>query len=225
MNNFVYSLAVYSHVDILSMGDLVRMGLSLAYADCAASTEPSAETHQFIHKAAKDCVILLKACLGKDGENMISRIELPGRSIAAAMDFVLLRGTPTFGIHELFFNGLVAILHGALGTHLKDLPGKGDALWKYRYENRGLDAGYSCEPYELALNFDRDDTCTFVKYLNEFGRPHIADVAEPNEEKKGTKRGADHHKTTQAKRKSSSLSKKRRLSTENPTSDDSDHSD
>ena len=68
-------------------GELIAIGLFLAYADCTGPQELSKGTHVFIHRAAKDCVTHLKTILRPKGNKLVKGLKVTGRSLAAAMDW------------------------------------------------------------------------------------------------------------------------------------------
>ena len=78
----------------------------------------------FIAQAARDCEIRAKDVMSAVTEvNRPARLKLRlnGRIIAMGMAYYHRVGRPCSGFHELFFNGLMYVLQGVVGSTISDL--------------------------------------------------------------------------------------------------------
>ena len=112
-NNIIYTIAKKELVVASNYKDLVEIGRGLAgihYEDNICT-----EVSQFIHLAASDCVCrVMDLCNRvKTPNNVEIIVDFQGSFIAPGMGYYLKSGNQCWGYHELFCNGLFAILHGA----------------------------------------------------------------------------------------------------------------
>ena len=80
------------------------------------------ELLHFINPAARDCVIRAKTIVVEALQNEQDLVLVfEGKFIAADMAYYLKNGNQCYRYHELFFNGLLAVLYGAYRHTNKDL--------------------------------------------------------------------------------------------------------
>ena len=105
---------------------------------------------------------------------MVYDFPVSGKFLASAMDFTLVRGFKCFGTHELFFNGLIAVLYGAMGLTYNKVAFQANLFWEYRFpflpqpdcDNRDAEL-------KLHLQPDFTEECTFVSFLSNTGVPKL----------------------------------------------------
>ena len=111
-NNIIYMIAKKERVFASSYKDLVEIGRGLARIH--HRDKICTEMSQFIHLAASDCVCRVKDLCNNTKTNSVEIVlTFQGTFIAAGMAYYLKSSNQCWGYHELFFNGLFTILHGA----------------------------------------------------------------------------------------------------------------
>ena len=120
--SIIYTVYKWGDILVSSYKTLLVMGFCLAEMD--ERDHMTYEVLAFIPQAARDCVIRAKDVMGKVSEELQfpkTKLRLSGKIIAMGMSHYCGHGSPCNGFHELFFNGLMFVLQGVVGTNLAEL--------------------------------------------------------------------------------------------------------
>ena len=170
----LYALGNIPRVNVLSASVLTHLGLCFAHSHVGTADDIHETSYIFALKAARNCVTKLKQLLGTEGCEAVHEFPMSGKTLAAAMDYALLNSTKCFGTHELFFNGLIALLYGAMGSTFYDVALQGRTFWKYRFPRLpDREQAERDERLAFELQLDCTDECTFVSFLSDNGMPKL----------------------------------------------------
>ena len=164
LESLLYTIGHKNDINLLSTSDLVTLGMFCASVD---SRPTISATYEFVHRAAIDCVIALKRRIAAskcDRTSPIGSLALPGRAIAAAIDYAIIRSVKCYGLHELVFNGIIGLLHGEIGSTLDNVVTRGEGFWEYRFSELELAEDYS-DNHFLTYEPDSVDDLSFVQFL------------------------------------------------------------
>ena len=165
--NIIYSIYEWGDILVSSYKTLLAIGFCLVEMDERDSM--TFEVLSFVTQAARDCAIRAKDVMGAvHGDLQIPnpRLRISGKVIAMGMGHYRRHGRPCNGFHELFFNGLVQVLHGTLGANFRELERNADlfAAGQFGVSARGgryiLDTmviEYEAGMDMCRLEFDRND--------------------------------------------------------------------
>ena len=114
----------------------------------------------FIGQAARDCEIRAKDVMAEVKEEFRLpnqpnlKLRLNGKIIAMGMSHYRGHGNPCNGFHELFFNGLMFVLHGVVGDNLADLDQMSSCLQEVSLERKPKDADTPWTPTALSIELE-----------------------------------------------------------------------
>lgn len=132
----LWSFGQLPPINILSVAMLMEMGMTIAYYE---SRPPSNTMLVDIQQAAWDCVVYLRTLLERTGSRqglIIRSVVLPARVITGFMHSFVLEGQnaiPWNYYHELFFNTIIWIIHGHVGSTIPEVIRNGNILYETYY--------------------------------------------------------------------------------------------
>ena len=110
------------------------------------------EVLTFITQAARDCEIRAKDVMSVVNESLRPlnpKLRLSSRIIAMGMAYYCRVGRPCNGFHELFFNRLMYVLQGVVGTTLSDLEQNAQLFAGFQFQMQVTGNRYTLDPLSI----------------------------------------------------------------------------